>query len=106
MFSPFVYIYVLSDYSDFQFPPVHTAHYGHSATMTCTVDDLHFPFEFGSWVYSNDVKVQHMQESSSLGNSTTLVIDNCTYEQMGCIFALFVFVVCLMCLMLSVYCHC
>jgi hypothetical protein len=51
--------------------------------MTCTVDDLHFPFEFGSWVYSNDVKVQHMQESSSLGNSTTLVIDNCTYEQMG-----------------------
>lgn len=51
--------------------------------MTCTVDDLHFPFVFGPWIYSNDVKVQHMQESSSLGNSTTLAIDNCTYEQMG-----------------------
>lgn len=51
--------------------------------MTCTVDDLQFPFLFGPWIYSNDVKVQQMQESSSLGNSTTLTIDNCTYEHMG-----------------------
>ena len=51
--------------------------------MKCTVDDLHFPFVFGPWVYSNDVRMQYMQESSSLGNSTTLAIDHCTYEQMG-----------------------
>ena len=48
--------------------------------MKCSVDYLHFPFVFGPWVYSNDVR---MQESSLLGNSTTLAIDNCTYEQMG-----------------------